>query len=33
MMDQAVDTIFAVKPEDVKKVLASKPGKGGKSNG
>jgi hypothetical protein len=29
-MDQAVDAIFAIKPEDVKKVLASKPGKGKK---
>jgi hypothetical protein len=30
-MDQAVDAIFAIKPEDVRKVLASKPGKGKKS--
>ena len=29
-MDQAVDAIFAIKPDDVKKVLASKPGKGKK---
>ena len=26
-MDQAVDAIFAIKPEDVKKIIASKPGK------
>jgi hypothetical protein len=26
-MDQAVDAIFAIKPKDVKKILASKPGK------
>lgn len=25
-MDQAVDAIFAIKPDDVRKVLASKPG-------
>jgi hypothetical protein len=29
-MDEAVDAIFAIKPDDVKKVLASKPGKGKK---
>jgi hypothetical protein len=28
MMDQAVDPIFAIKPDDVKKILASKPGHG-----
>jgi hypothetical protein len=26
-MDHAVDVIFATKPEDVKKIIASKPGK------
>ena len=26
-MDQAVDAIFKIKPADVKRVLASKPGK------
>ena len=26
-MDEAVDAIFAIKPADVKKVVASKPGK------
>jgi hypothetical protein len=26
-MDEAVDAIFAIKPADVKKILASKPGK------
>jgi len=29
-MDQAVDAIFAIKPEDVKTILASKPGNGKK---
>ena len=26
-MDEAVDAIFQIKPDDVKKVIASKPGK------
>jgi hypothetical protein len=26
-MDQAADAIFAIKPEDVKKIVAGKPGK------
>ena len=26
-MDQAVDAIFQIKPADVRKILASKPGK------
>jgi hypothetical protein len=29
-MDQAVDAIFAIKPEDVKEILSSRPGKGKK---
>jgi hypothetical protein len=29
-MDQAVDAIFAIKPEDLKEILQSRPGKGGK---
>jgi hypothetical protein len=31
-MDQAVDAIFAIKPDDVKEILASRPGRG-KSDG
>jgi hypothetical protein len=30
-MNEAVDAIFQIKPADVKKVIASKPGKGKKS--
>lgn len=26
-MDEAVDAIFAIKPKDVKRIIASKPGK------
>lgn len=29
-MDQAVDAIFAIKPADVRKILAKRPGKGKK---
>ena len=29
-MDQAVDAIFAIKPADVRKMLAKRPGKGKK---
>ena len=29
-MDQAVDAIFAIKPDDVRKILAKRPGKGKK---
>ena len=32
-MDQAVDAIFAIKPADVKRVLASKPGRKHKGKG
>jgi hypothetical protein len=31
-MDQAVDAIFAIGPEDVEKIIACKPGKGKKSD-
>jgi hypothetical protein len=31
-MDEAVDAIFQIKPADVKKVIASKQGKGTKSD-
>src|SRR5579864_2649475 len=30
-MDQAVDAIFAIKPKDVRKILAKRPGKGKKA--
>lgn len=30
-MDQAVDAIFQIKPDDVKKIVASKPGKSSRS--
>lgn len=29
-MDQAADAIFAIEPDDVKKILAKRPGKGKK---
>ena len=32
-MDQAVDAIFAIKPADVKRIVASRPGRKGKERG